>query len=39
MGQIQSLQYVVLGKLDSFVYKNDIRILPNNILRDKLKMG
>ena len=39
LGQTQSLQYVVLGKLDNFVFKNEIRTLPNTIHKDKLKMG
>ena len=39
LGQTQSLQYVVLGKLYNFVFKNEIRTLPNTIHKDKLKMG
>ena len=29
---------MVLGKLDSYMKKNEIRTLPNTIYRDKLKM-
>ena len=29
---------MVLGKLDSYMVKNDIRTLPNTIHKDKLKM-
>ena len=28
MGKRQSLQYIVLGKLDSHMQKNEIRLLP-----------
>ena len=28
---------MVLGKLNSYVLKNEIRTLPNTILKDKLK--
>ena len=38
MGKRQPLQKVVLGKLDSYVQKNEIRTLPNAIDKDKLKM-
>ena len=37
-GQKQPLQKVVLGKLDSYVQKNEIRTLPNAIYKNKLKM-
>ena len=29
---------MVLGKLDSYMQKNEIRMLPNTIHKDKLKM-
>ena len=29
---------MVLGKLDSYMWKNEIRTLPNTIHKDKLKM-
>ena len=29
---------MVLGKLDSYMHKNEIRTLPNTIHKDKLKM-
>ena len=32
------LQEVVLGKLDSYMEKNEIRTLPNTIHKNKLKM-
>ena len=38
MGKRQSLQQVVLGKLDSYMYNNEIRTLPNTIHKNKLKM-
>ena len=38
MEQRQPLQYMVLGKLDSYMQKNEIRTLPNTIHKDKLKM-
>ena len=38
MGQRQPLQYVVLGNLDSYIQKNEIRTLPNTIHKYKLKM-
>ena len=38
MGQRQPLQQMVLGKLDSYMYKNEIRMLPNTIHKDRLKM-
>ena len=38
MGQRQPLQQMVLGKLDSYMYKNEIRMLPNTIPKDRLKM-
>ena len=28
----------MLGKLDSYIYKNGIRILPNSIHKNKLQM-
>ena len=31
------LQEIVLGKLDSYMKKNEIRTLPNTIHKDKLK--
>ena len=34
----QSLQQVVLGKLDSYVQKNEMRTLYNTIQKNKLKM-
>ena len=34
----QSLQQVVLGKLDSYVQKNEIGTFPNIIHKNKLKM-
>ena len=37
MGQRQPLQYMVLGKLDSYMQKNEIRTLPNTIHKDKIK--
>ena len=37
LGQTQSLQYVVLGKLDNFVFKNEIRTLPNTIHKTNSK--
>ena len=38
MGQRQPLQSVVLGKLDSYMSKSEIRTFPNTIHKDKLKM-
>ena len=38
MEKRQPLQYVVLGKLDSYMKKNEIRTLPDTILKNKLKM-
>ena len=45
MDKVRSLQYMLPGKLDSHVIgmiskyqKNDIRILPKKIHKDKLKM-
>ena len=38
MGQRQPLQKMVLGKLDSYMKKNEVRTLPNTIHKDKLKM-
>ena len=38
MGQRQPLQKMVLGKLDSYMEKNEIRTLPNTIHKDKLKI-
>ena len=38
MEKRQYLQYVVLGQLDSYMQKNEIRILPNPIHKNKLKM-
>ena len=38
MGQRQSLKYMGLGKLDSYMSKNEIRTLPNTIHKDELKM-
>ena len=34
----QSLQLLVLGKLDSYMLKNEIRTLPNTIQKCKLKI-
>ena len=34
----QTLQQVMLGKLDSYMYKDKIRTLPNTIHKYKLKM-
>ena len=34
----QSLQEVVLGKLDSSMGKNEIRVLPHTMYKNKLKM-
>ena len=34
----QSLQQVVLGKVDSYMEKNEIRIFPNTIQKNKLKV-
>ena len=36
MEKRQSLQQVVLGKLDSYMQKNEIRTLPNAIHKDKM---
>ena len=33
-----SIKKKVLGKLDSYMQKNEIRTLPNTIHKDKLKM-
>ena len=33
-----SLQQVMLGKLDSYMYKNEIRIFPHITCKNKLKM-
>ena len=38
MGKRQPLQSMVLGKLDSYMYKNEIRTLFNTTHKDKLKM-
>ena len=38
MEKRQSLQRVVLGKLDSYMLKNEIRTLLNTIHKNKLKM-
>jgi len=38
MEKRQLLHYVVLGKLDSHMEKNEIRTLPNTIHKNKLKM-
>ena len=38
MEKRQSLQYVVPGKLDSHMPKNEIRALPGIIHKNKLKM-
>ena len=38
MEKRQSLQQVVLGKLDSYIQKNEIKTLPNAIHKDKLRM-
>ena len=37
--KIQSLQYVVLGKLDSYIEKNEIRTFSNTIYKNKVKMN
>ena len=39
MEKRQSLQQVVLGKLDSYMLKNEIRILPHTTHKSKLKMA
>ena len=38
MKQRQPLQRMVLGKLDSYMQKNEIIILPNTIQKNKLRM-
>ena len=38
MDKRQSLQYVMLRKLDSCIYKNEIRTFPYIIHKNKLKM-
>ena len=38
MGKRQSLQEVVVGKLDSYMKKNEIRTFSNTIHKNKLKM-
>ena len=38
MEERQSLHKVVLGKLDSYMEKNEIRTLSDNIHKNKLKM-
>ena len=38
MEKRQPLQQVELGKLDSYMLKNEIRTLPNTIHKNKLKM-
>ena len=38
MGKRQSLQKVVVGKLDSYMKKNEIRTFSNTIHKNKLKM-
>ena len=38
MEKKQSLQQVVLGKLDSYMSINEIRTLPHTIYKNKLKM-
>ena len=38
MEKRSSLQEVVLENLNSYMKRNDIRTLPNTILKDKLKM-
>ena len=38
MGQRQPLQKMVLGELDSYKLKNEIRTLSNTIHKDKLKL-
>ena len=38
MGQRQTLQYMVLGKLDSYMYKNEIRTLPK-VMEIKTKIN
>ena len=39
MEKRQALQQVVLGKLDSYMLKNEIRILPHTTHKSKLKMA
>ena len=38
MEERQSIQKVVLGKLDSYMQRNEIRTFPNTIHKDILKM-
>ena len=38
MEKTQFLQYVVLGKLDSYMEKNEIRTFSNIIYKNKVKM-
>ena len=38
MGKGQFVQKVVLGKLNSYMEKNEIRTLPNTIYEKKLQM-
>ena len=37
-GERQPLQQMMLGKRDSYMEKNEMRIFPNTIHKDKLKM-
>ena len=39
MGQRQPLQLMVLGKLNNYMQKNEIRTLPNTKHKDKFKMN
>ena len=38
MEKRQHFHYVVLGKQNSYLYRNEIRILPNTIHKNKFKM-
>ena len=38
MGKGQSLQQMVLGKLDSHMQKNEVGLLPHAIYKNQLKM-
>ena len=38
MEKRQFLQYVALGKLDSYMYKNEIRTFSNAVYKNELKM-
>ena len=38
MGKGQSFQLIVLGILDTHIQKNEVRLLPNTIYKNKLKV-